>query len=330
MRRAIAVLVAWSLALPPTREWYRTHAEKHYLPNPLPHAGERTKCVEPMLKQRIVTASILLALLLAALFSSWQWPFTALSMCMVALAGWEWARLNSTASPTAWFWALILLLSCLLTWRLGGVGIEHQVGAWLATGMWTLGGAYALTAGPQTWPHLPRTIRLVFGTFILWAAWVAIASARVVGLNFLLSVFSLVWIADIAAYTGGKLGGGKLFGMRKLAPTISPGKSWEGACSGVLGVLLLALAWMACDGYFPSDSPSVFGLLAQRFGMLGSAFLLVFLSAMSIVGDLVESLVKRAAGVKDSSHLLPGHGGILDRIDALLPVFPMVMAFISW
>jgi phosphatidate cytidylyltransferase len=283
-----------------------------------------------MLKQRIVTASLLLLLLLLALFSPWTWPFAGLSMCMVALAGWEWARLNTLASPVAWVWALVLLLSCLLTWWLGGVGIEHQAGAWIASALWTVGGAYALSVGPQAWPHLPRYIRLVFGTFLLWAAWGAIASARVVGLNFLLSVFALVWMADIAAYTGGKLGGGKLFGPRKLAPTISPGKSWEGACSGVLGVLLLALAWMACEGYFSFDSASVFGLLAQRFGLLGSAFLLVFLSAMSVVGDLVESLVKRAAGVKDSSHLLPGHGGILDRIDALLPVFPMVMALVSW
>lgn len=133
-----------------------------------------------------------------------------------------------------------------------------------------------------------------------------------------------MWVADIAAYFGGKA-----FGRRKLALAISPGKSWEGAWSGMVGVQLLALAWIQADRHWnlaQLDSASVFTVLLNRFDVLGLVLILVFLSTMSIVGDLVESLVKRSAGAKDSSNLLPGHGGVLDRVDALLPVFPIAMA----
>ena len=116
--------------------------------------------------------------------------------------------------------------------------------------------------------------------------------------------------------------------MAKLAPAISPGKSWEGAISGFIGVLLLAVIalWASRQGWVAP------GHLFDRLWALGpllAAAALVFLTAMSVVGDLVESLVKRAAGVKDSSALLPGHGGVLDRIDALLPVLPLAMMFVS-
>jgi phosphatidate cytidylyltransferase len=142
--------------------------------------------------------------------------------------------------------------------------------------------------------------------------------------NFLLSVFCLVWAADIAAYFGGRT-----FGRRKLAPTISPGKSWEGVVSGMAGVLVLAFAWMAVEARVTVDSPSLYVQLRDTAGLPVMIVALLFLSSMSVVGDLFESLVKRAAGAKDSSALLPGHGGVLDRIDALLPVFPLAMALVS-
>ena len=146
--------------------------------------------------------------------------------------------------------------------------------------------------------------------------------ARSAGINFLLSILCLVWVADIAAYFGGRR-----FGRRKLAPAISPGKSWEGVWSGMAGVLLLGGVWTRLVDTQPGvDSPSLYGLLWAGLGLPLAVLALVFLSAMSVVGDLLESLVKRAAGVKDSSRLLPGHGGVLDRIDALLPVFPLALA----
>ena len=138
-------------------------------------------------------------------------------------------------------------------------------------------------------------------------------------------LFRSVWAADIAAYFGGRA-----FGKRKLAPSISPGKSWEGVWSGMLGVLLLAAFWLlVVDRQLPVDSRSLYAQLIQHLGYVTAALALLFLSMMSVVGDLFESLVKRSAGAKDSSGLLPGHGGVLDRIDALLPVMPIALALVS-
>ena len=140
----------------------------------------------------------------------------------------------------------------------------------------------------------------------------------------MLSVLCLVWMADVAAYFGGKT-----FGRRKLAPSISPGKSWEGVWSGLLGVGLLAALWIWLDGLGHFDGPSVYSRLLAALGLAGLLAALGVLCGLSVVGDLIESLVKRAAGAKDSSRLLPGHGGVLDRVDALLPVLPAALALAS-
>lgn len=133
---------------------------------------------------------------------------------------------------------------------------------------------------------------------------------------YLLSVMALVWIADIGAYFSGKA-----FGKRKLAPTISPGKSWEGAIGGGIAVLLIASASV----HIPVLADSFTVHLVARFGWWVTVALLVLLVATSITGDLFESMLKRRAGMKDSSQLLPGHGGVLDRVDALVPVLPLAM-----
>ncbi|MCY7315213.1 MAG: phosphatidate cytidylyltransferase, partial [Rubrivivax sp.] len=156
-------------------------------------------------------------------------------------------------------------------------------------------------------------------------AWLALAHARALGINFLLSTLCLVWMADVAAYFGGRA-----FGRHKLAPAISPAKSWEGVWSGMAGVLLLAVLWIAIDGHFGVDGPSVYSRLWAAYGGVGMAVALLALCGMSVLGDLIESLVKRAAGAKDSSGLLPGHGGVLDRVDALLPVLPAALALMGW
>ena len=188
--------------------------------------------------------------------------------------------------------------------------------------LWVPGSVVALHGGPAAWPRLPRLARWGLGLVMLWVAWLAIAHARVVGLNFMFSVFCLVWAADICAYFGGRA-----FGRRKLAPSISPGKSWAGVWSGLAGVLLLAVAWMAVDGRWSLDGPGLYTRMADSLGPAVGVAALLVLVAMSVVGDLVESLVKRAAGAKDSSRRVPGHGGVLDRVDALLPVFPIALAF---
>ena len=278
-----------------------------------------------MLGQRIVTAVVLLALLLPALFASVAWPFAVLTLVMIAAAGWEWGRLNHAGPILSLAFGALLAAACAAALVAGWTLQAPPAVWWAATLIWVLGGVWALKSGPAGWHLLPRAGRWVLGLLALWAAWLALASARSIGVNFILSIFCLVWAADIAAYFGGRA-----FGRRKLALSISPGKSWEGVWFGMAGALGLGLFWMlGLDHWLDIDSASLYSHLCSTLGWSGFAFVVVFLAAMSVVGDLVESLVKRSAGAKDSSALLPGHGGVLDRIDALLPVFPLALAMAS-
>jgi phosphatidate cytidylyltransferase len=278
-----------------------------------------------MLRQRVITALVLLALLLPALFAASPWPFALLSLLMVAAGAWEWARLNGLQGVAAWASAGLLAVLGLAWLGRGPVPELLPQLWWLVFAGWVLGGCLILRLGVAGWPSLGGGLRWALGMAILSAAWLAMLQARVMGLGFLLSVFCLVWAADIAAYFGGRA-----WGRRKLAPAISPGKSWEGVASGMAGVLLLAVLWLwLVEPHLPAAQGSLFGVLLGRSGPLVMALGLLFLSAASVVGDLVESLVKRAAGAKDSSGLLPGHGGVLDRIDALLPVLPMAIALVQ-
>ena len=276
-----------------------------------------------MLRQRVITALVLIALLLPALFAPTAWPFAVLTLILIAAAGWEWARLNGAAG-TALAWGAGLAVACGAAFWAGWSEAPPRFAWWLATLAWVLGGTFVLRGGPKAWPTLAPVLRLGVGLALLWAAWLAMASARTIGINFVMSLFCLVWAADIAAYFGGKA-----LGKHKLAPAISPGKSWEGVWSGMLGAIVLAALWLWIDASARVDSPSVYSRISDRLGLAGLVLVVLFLAAMSVVGDLFESLVKRAAGAKDRSGLLPGHGGVLDRIDALLPVFPIALALVS-
>jgi phosphatidate cytidylyltransferase len=280
-----------------------------------------------MLKQRVITAIVLLAILLPALFWPSPYPFSAVVLVLIAGAGWEWGRLNGLAFAPSLVVAAACLVLCGVSWNAGLIN-ESLVIVWsIAGGLWVLCGAFLLQAGVAGWPRIPRWLRIVLGVLALWAAWLAAAQARAIGINFLLSVLVLVWMADIAAYAAGRTFGLK-FTKSKLAPAISPGKSWEGAWGGMVGVLVLAIAWAFADHALGANVPSLYSRLASvHWWLLPVAA--VFLAAMSIVGDLVESLVKRSAGMKDSSNLLPGHGGVLDRVDALLPTLPLAMFITS-
>ena len=271
-----------------------------------------------------MTALVLMAFLLPAVFARQTWPFALLLLVLMAAAGWEWGRLNG-AGALAIPMGLLLAAACAAALRAGWSDAPPSLVWWLATLVWVLGGAFVLRGGPPAWPLLPATARCALGLALLWTAWLALAAAKTIGVNFILSVFCLVWAADIAAYFGGRA-----FGKRKLAPSISPGKSWEGVWSGMLGVLLLAALWLwVIDRQLRIDSGSLYSQLVDRWGLWRTALAMLFLSMMSVVGDLIESLVKRSAGAKDSSGLLPGHGGVLDRVDALLPVFPIALALVS-
>ena len=270
------------------------------------------------------SALVLLALLLPALLAQVTWPFALLTLVLIGAAGWEWGRLNGLKQAGALGLGALVLALCGLAWSQGWMRQVPPALWWLATACWVLGGSAALAKGPQAWPRLSSLARLAIGVLVLCAAWLALAAGKERGLNFLLSVFCTVWVADIAAYFGGRA-----FGRRKLAPAISPGKSWEGVWSGMLGVALLAFGWLACENALFGSSSSLFNGLRSSLGVAGLLIALVFLSLMSVMGDLIESLAKRAVGAKDSSRLLPGHGGVLDRVDALLPVLPAAMALAS-
>jgi phosphatidate cytidylyltransferase len=276
-----------------------------------------------MLKQRVITAVVLLAILLPALFWRSPVPFTVVVLVLIAAGAWEWGRLNGLGQGACLLAGGVCVVLCAASWYAGLVE-RPLAGLWsLAGALWVLAGAWLLRGGVPGWPKIPRPLRLAGGIVVLWLAWLAVAQARLMGVNFLLSVLVLVWVADIFAYFAGRTFGLK-FTKRKLAPAISPGKSWEGVWGGMAGVLVLAVAWTLVDASVQPEVPSLYSRVAGR-GWWLLPIAAVFLAAMSVVGDLAESLVKRSAGAKDSSGLLPGHGGVLDRVDALLPTLPLAM-----
>ncbi len=276
-----------------------------------------------MLKQRVITAVVLLAILLPALFWPSYVPFAAVTLLLIAAGAWEWGRLNGMQHRPALLLGAICLALCATSWAAGWLTRPLPLLWSLAGGAWVLAGAFLLRTGVAGWPRVPRAVRIVGGVLALWVAWLAVAQARVVGINFLLSVLVLVWAADIFAYFAGRAFGLK-FTRNKLAPSISPGKSWEGVWGGMAGVLVLAVCWALSDRWLQASVPSLYTRLVEQGGWLLLVGV-VFLAAMSVVGDLAESLVKRSAGAKDSSSLLPGHGGVLDRVDALLPTLPLAL-----
>jgi phosphatidate cytidylyltransferase len=278
-----------------------------------------------MLLTRVITAIVLLALLLPALLAATPSPFALLTLLVIAAAAWEWSRLNGVTPIAAVGPAVLLAAAGAWAIHTGSFSNAAQSWWWAATALWIVGGAVVLVGGPLAWPRWPAVVRLLLGLLLLWVGWLALAQARAASVNFVLSALCVVWMADIAAYAAGRA-----FGRRKLAPSISPGKSWEGVFGGMLGVLVLSIVWtLWVDRAWPVDGLSLFSHLRQQFGWFGLAAAVLALAGLSVVGDLFESLVKRAAGVKDSSRLLPGHGGVLDRIDALLPVLPAAMALRS-
>lgn len=281
-----------------------------------------------MLKQRVITAILLLLVLLPALLSSNKQFFMGLSLLMICAGAWEWGRLSG-CSPTVSVLGGVLCLLAGATALDQGWGLQVPHGVWLVSGAaWVLLGVWVIRLGVSGWGRLNAAFRWTAGLVLLFVSWLALIQAHRLGVNFLLSALVLVWAADVLAYFAGRALGGRFFSVR-LAPAISPGKTWEGALGGFAGVLLVALLWLVWDRQHPELEASLYTRLWQA-GVWLALPACAFLTAMSVLGDLVESLVKRSAGVKDSSGLLPGHGGVLDRVDALLPTLPLVMMLATW
>jgi len=276
-----------------------------------------------MLKQRIITAAVLLAVFLPALVHPSPWFFAALTLVLIGAAGWEWARMQGAQAMLSVASGMVVALALsALMW--GQWDVPWQSIWLMAAAAWVLLSVWMLARGVGAWSQWPRPLRHVAGLALIVLAGAALWQARLEGWVFLLSILTLVWTADVAAYFGGKR-----WGRRKLAPAVSPGKTWAGVFCGMVGVLLMSSAWLFWESMSPASSPSLFA----RLWLLGpglALLALVFLTAMAVVGDLVESLVKRSADMKDSSGLLPGHGGVLDRVDALLPVLPLAMMLVGW
>ncbi|AZY49113.1 phosphatidate cytidylyltransferase [Bordetella avium] len=274
-----------------------------------------------MLGQRIVTAVVLLVVLAATLASANPWWFVALLALGASCAAWEWLRL--TLPPSARFVALgvpaLLLLAMLWLAHLWLQGQGGAVTGWIVHGLtpavaaiWIFGAFVAVCRGRSD-ANPVSSVWSVFAVFAVLAAWSALALFFVLkGAVYVVSLLALVWVADIAAYFAGRA-----WGKRKLAPRVSPGKTVAGAVAGVAG----AVIWTIGSGFYPGT----FGQDLLARGLFVAIPAAALLGILSIVGDLFESLLKRRAGRKDSSNLLPGHGGVYDRIDAVLPVAPVAL-----
>ena len=267
-----------------------------------------------MLKTRVITALVLLAVLLPILFLLPPVYIGAFFLIALLAAAWEWSRLLAPeAGRAAYLYALFCL--AIILFLLGMNNISWQFALLLlAVIFWLFIAPFILAKGMNLTLLKVRPFYVVLGLIVLPATWFALVFLRELGLVFLLTTMALVWVADIGAYFVGKA-----FGKRKLAAQISPGKSIEGAIGGL--VLCYAYA-LACIFFLPLES-TIFGGWAIRFGWIPMVLMVTTLTIFSIFGDLFESQLKRLAGVKDSSHLLPGHGGVLDRVDALIPTMPI-------
>ncbi len=263
----------------------------------------------PMLKTRIVTALVLLALVLPSLFFLPQAYWALLVALFIGVAAWEWGGLLGFDQTKRVLTGAAQAMLCAAAVLLDPAAIDGALSLWvmvsygIAALFWCAVIPFWLRAKWKL-PHgLPG---LLVGLVVLFPTWLALVQLRVTGPGVLLAIMATVWMADIAAYFSGKT-----FGKHKLAPTISPGKTWEGALGAGVGVILYGIVLRLAFSFAPVGLP---------LWMLG----LLALTAISIMGDLYESMLKRQAGIKDSSNVLPGHGGVLDRIDSLTSTLPVV------
>jgi phosphatidate cytidylyltransferase len=258
-----------------------------------------------MLKARIITALVLVICLGSALFGLAREGWALLMAAVTGLAAWEWAGLSAFRPVARVAYGLVTALLCLALAQALAAGLIPASLVYLpSVAFWLLAVPLFLRLRPRSGMACAPV-----GWLVLLPTFVAAVQLRAAGPWVLLAVMAMVWVADIAAYFSGRR-----FGRHKLAPAISPGKTWEGAWGAALGVLLYGFGVAAASGQLASLSP---------IGMVLLAFFLLLFTAISIEGDLFESLLKRQAGIKDSSQLLPGHGGILDRIDSLTSTLPL-------
>jgi phosphatidate cytidylyltransferase len=255
-----------------------------------------------MLKERVLTALGLLLVLLLALFYLpslvWGW----LLLGVIAIGAWEWSGLAMFARAGRWTYVALTILLGLVFFILK-TRVEPlyllAVAFWLLVAMpWMLRG----------WHVRHPAALAVTGWLLLFPTWFAMMEFHAMRPALLLGLLAVVSVADIGAFFAGRT-----FGKHKLAPSISPGKTWEGVAGGLLAVACYGLAWKSLEATVGIPFPGF--------------VLLLVMAAFSVAGDLFESWLKRQAGLKDSGHILPGHGGVLDRIDGMMPALPLAAAY---
>ncbi|MFP1867376.1 phosphatidate cytidylyltransferase [Lonsdalea quercina] len=278
-----------------------------------------------MLKYRLITALILIPAVIAALFFLPLLGFSLVTLAVCMLAAWEWGQLAGFVSYSQRIW-LALLFGLLLAVMMLTIPayqrsvhvVQVSASLWSSVVWWcvALGMVLSYPASALAWRH-SRILRLVAGMLTIIPFFWGMVTLRQMsyeansftGAWWLLYVMLLVWGADSGAYAFGKL-----FGRHKLAPKISPGKTWEGLIGGLASSALISVVF---NHFVPLTSSGHILLICSIVAVLAS-----------VLGDLTESMFKREAGVKDSSHLIPGHGGVMDRIDSLtaaVPVFSCLM-----
>lgn len=271
-----------------------------------------------MLKKRIYTAVCLAAVLFLVLWSQSDWLFQLFLLAFFCAGSWENARLFENSHPFVMGAVSGIVFAVSVLW------IPQQIWIWFALASVVI---WILLLIPSLFRELPdpgtgkARLYQLFYWFSILSSFLSVIVLYRRSAILLLSVLVIVWLADIGAYFAGRA-----FGKHKLAPAISPGKTWEGVIGGVCAVLLTALAVV----WFSPQQENIALNIYEKYGLFAMLCGLVLLVALSIVGDLLESKLKRRRGFKDSSNLLPGHGGVLDRIDSLIPVLPLAVLLGMW
>lgn len=260
-----------------------------------------------MLLPRVLTAIVLLALVMGALFYVDGKNFAFLALFLPVVGAWEWGGFFQFNHQQRWIYCIASLFAGLTL-------VLQPFPETFWSVVFVLAATFWLFLVPVwlkfRWKITNKPLAALTGWLLLFSAWQGgVTWHNIVGPKPLLALMLVVWIADTAAYFTGRA-----FGKHKLAPSVSPGKTWEGAAGAVIAVCAYALFIQQKEWITLAVAP--YWLLA----------LAVLFTAVSIVGDLMESLFKRQAGLKDSGRILPGHGGILDRVDSLLAVLAVAGA----
>ena len=270
-----------------------------------------------MLKDRVLTAIVLLFGLLGAVFllPASLWLVVCAALC--GAAAWEWGALARFDHGLRVSTAVAFTAACALLGWSAGLGSGQLGGAGALVPLYVFSGLFWIFVVPLwlrgKWALSNPMLASLVGFIVLVPTALAMMQLRTMGPWVLLGTMAVVWVADIAAYFSGRA-----FGRHKLAPSISPGKTWEGAAGAAVAVLVFGFGMLAMRG------------AELQGGVAVIAGVLLAWTAVSIVGDLFESLLKRQAGLKDSGSILPGHGGVLDRIDSLTSTLPLVALGAVW